>query len=315
MEAVRAEVGEKRRVLGFLRADRVEGWDSFKRALDLELTFTSNAIEGNTLTAAETTLVVEKGLTIGGKPLRDHLEAIDHFEALGYVRRLARERRAVGELDVRNLHRLVLLRSAPEIAGRHADQGRYVLTAAGRQAFPSPAEVPALMGGFADWLAGAGDGPDAAFSAHLRLVQIYPFNDGNGRVARLLMNLLLLRGGYVPVVVRPRIGWGIWRGWRRWGRMMGRFGCCCGSGWRWDWGRLLGLSKRSSVGKADARCVEKERCCDASHQRSLSVSSLRTAVSPLAIAVSSKFYQYTLVRLLHRPVVDWICNHFKVLFF
>ena len=211
LEAVRAEVAEKRRVLdpGILRAERGGAWENFEHSLDLELTFTSNAIEGNTLTAAETTLVVEKGLTIGGKPLRDHLEAIDHFEALGYVRRLARERRAIGELDVRNLHRLVLLRSAPDIAGRYADQGRYVLTGAGRQAFPSPAEVPALMGAFAEWLGGVGDAPDAAFSAHLRLVQIHPFNDGNGRVARLLMNLMLLRGGYVPVVVRPedRVGY------------------------------------------------------------------------------------------------------------
>ena len=209
LEGLRAAVAEQRRVLGELRAERVGGWENYERALDLELTFTSNAIEGNTLTAVETTLVVERGLTIGGKPLRDHLEAIDHFEALGYVRRLARERRAIGELDVRNLHRLVLLRSAPDIAGRYADQGRYVLTGAGRQAFPSPAEVPALMGGFADWLARVGDEPDAAFSAHLRLVQIHPFNDGNGRVARLLMNLMLLRGGYVPVVVRPedRVGY------------------------------------------------------------------------------------------------------------
>ncbi len=209
LAGLRAEVAERRRILGGMRAERVGGWENYEHALDLELTFTSNAIEGNTLTAVETTLVVEKGLTIGGKPLRDHLEAIDHFEALGYVRRLARGRRALGELDVRNLHRLVLLRSAPEIAGRYADQGRYVLTGAGQQAFPSPAEVPALMGGFADWLAGAGDEPDAAFSAHLRLVQIHPFNDGNGRVARLLMNLLLLRGEYVPVVVRleDRVGY------------------------------------------------------------------------------------------------------------
>ena len=87
LEGLRAEVAERRRVLRGMRAARVGGWENYEHALDLELTFTSNAIEGNTLTAVETTLVVEKGLTIGGKPLRDHLEAIDHFEALGYVRR------------------------------------------------------------------------------------------------------------------------------------------------------------------------------------------------------------------------------------
>ena len=80
---------------------------------------------------------------------------------------------------------------------------RYVLTEAGRHAFPSPAEVPALMGDFAAWLGDAPDTPETAFAAHRRLVDIHPFNDGNGRTARLLMNLVLLRGGYPPVAVRP----------------------------------------------------------------------------------------------------------------
>ncbi|MGH6795187.1 MAG: Fic family protein, partial [Methylocella sp.] len=68
--------------------------------------------------------------------------------------------------------------------------------------FPSPAEVPALMGDFSAWLAAAPATPDTAFTAHHRLVDIHPFNDGNGRTARLLMNLLLIRGGYPPVSVR-----------------------------------------------------------------------------------------------------------------
>ncbi len=70
-------------------------------------------------------------------------------------------------------------------------------------AFPSPAEVPALVGDFAGWLAAAPDTPETAFAAHRRLVDIHPFNDGNGRTARLLMNLVLIRGGYPPVTVRP----------------------------------------------------------------------------------------------------------------
>jgi Fic family protein len=97
----------------------------------------------------------------------------------------------------------VVQRSNPEIAGSYADQGRYVLTDARRHAFPSPAEIPALMGDFAGWLAAAPDTPETAFAAHRRLVDIHPSNDGNGRVARLLMNLVLLRGGYPPVAVRP----------------------------------------------------------------------------------------------------------------
>jgi len=198
-------IAEKKAELDRLRARAPAGLTNFEHAQDLELTYTSNAIEGNTLTAIETTLVVEKGITIGGKPLKDHLEAIDHFEALRYVRALARQSSSpLTELDLRNLHRLVMLRSAPEIAGRYADQARFVLTDTGRHRFPSPAEVPARMGDFAQWLAASPDTPDTAFTAHRQLVGIHPFNDGNGRTARLLMNLILIRGAYPPIAVRPQ---------------------------------------------------------------------------------------------------------------
>ncbi len=151
----------------------------------------------------ETTLVIEKGITISGKPLKDHLEALDHYDAIRYVRELARHETPLTEIDVRNLHKLVMRRSAPEIAGQYADLPRYVRTETGRHGFPSPAEVPPLMGDFAGWLATAPHNPDTAFMAHRRLVAIHPFNDGNGRTARLLMNLVLIRGGYPPVAVRP----------------------------------------------------------------------------------------------------------------
>lgn len=170
---------------------------------DLELTYTSNAIEGNTLSAPETTLVIEQGITIGGKPLKDHLEAIDHYEAIRYVRELAKQTVPLAEMDVRNLHRLVMQRSRSDVAGRYADQGRYVLTESGRHRFPSPAEIPALMGDYVRWLAAAPATPQAAFDAHRRMVDIHPFDDGNGRTARLLMNLILIRGGYPAVAVRP----------------------------------------------------------------------------------------------------------------
>ena len=102
-----------------------------------------------------------------------------------------------------------MLRSKPDVAGRYADQGRYVLTDSGRHSFPSPAEVPALMGDFSAWLGIAADTPESAFTAHRRLVEIHPFNDGDGRTARLLMNLILIRGGYPAVAVRPadRLGY------------------------------------------------------------------------------------------------------------
>jgi Fic family protein len=182
-------------------AQALTSWDHVQ---DIELTYTSNAIEGNTLTAVETTMVIEQGITVGGKPLKDHLEAIDHFEALGYVRSLARQASALTEMDIRNLHRLVVQRSMPEAAGHYAEGVRYILTDTGRHVFPSPAEIRPMMGDFAAWLGQAVLDPATAFAAHRRLVDIHPFADGNGRTARLLMNLILLRGGYPPIAVRPQ---------------------------------------------------------------------------------------------------------------
>ncbi len=202
MDKLFAQIRTKKVELDRLRERKPRALDNLEHSHDLELTYTSNAIEGNTLSAAETTLIVEQGVTIAGKPLRDHLEALDHHDAIGYVRALARESATINEADVRNLHRLIVLRSHPTIAGRYADQSRYVLTDAGRHAFSPPALVPALMGDFTAWLAAPSE-PTTAFDAHRRLVDIHPFNDGNGRTARLLMNLILIRGGYPPVAVRP----------------------------------------------------------------------------------------------------------------
>jgi Fic family protein len=196
-------IAEKRNRLDQLRPLSAEALSNLQHYYDIEITYTSNAIEGNMLSLVETTLVIEQGVTIGGKPLKDHLEALDHYDAIRYVRELAREKTPLTESDVRNVHRLVVQRSRPDIAGRYADLARYVRTETGRHEFPSPAEIPALMGDFAQWLATAPDTPETAFTAHRRLVDIHPFNDGNGRAARLLMNLVLIRGGYPPIAVRP----------------------------------------------------------------------------------------------------------------
>jgi Fic family protein len=114
-------------------------------------------------------MVIEHGVTIGGKPLKDHLEAVDHFEALRYVRDLARHSAPSREADIRNLHRLVVRRSDPDTAGRYVDQGRYVETDSTQHHFHAPEEVPALMGEFAPWLVGSAAGPlETAFAAHRR---------------------------------------------------------------------------------------------------------------------------------------------------
>jgi len=176
MHDLRARVAAKKAELDWLRPLAPHGLTNLDHVQDLELTFTSNAIEGNMLTAAETTLVVEQGLTIGGKPLKDHLEAIDHHEAIGFARALAMSSAPLTEANMRNLHGLVVRRSNPDIAGRYADQPRYVLTDSGRRAFPLPAMVPALMGDLSMRLSTAPATPEVAFEAHRRLVDIHPFN-------------------------------------------------------------------------------------------------------------------------------------------
>ncbi len=172
-----------------------------QRYYDLELTFTSNAIEGNTLTLRETAEVIEHGITVGGKRLREHLEAVDHHDALAWMRAPAASDTPIGEAAVRELHRRIVARSEPAIAGRDSTHRRRVAGSAA--VFPNPLKLPELMASFGDGVGHIAPTPAAAFDAHLRLAAIHPFADGNGRTARLLMNLLLLRAGYVPVAVRP----------------------------------------------------------------------------------------------------------------
>jgi Fic family protein len=203
LSALIAEVEQKKAQLDRLRPLSPSALGGLEHAYDLELTYTSNAIEGNTLTQIETALVIEHGVTIGGKKLKDHLEAIDHYDAIRYVREIADHTEPLTESVVRNLHALVMRRSDPEIAGSYATSARYVITDKGRHAFPAPTEVTALMGDFAAWLRAAPAAPETAFSAHRRLVDIHPFNDGNGRTARLLMNLILIRSGFPPIAIRP----------------------------------------------------------------------------------------------------------------
>jgi Fic family protein len=167
----------------------------------VELTYTSNAIEGNTLTLRETAEVIEHGITVGGKTLKDHLEAVDHYEAVLWMRELAAQAMPVGENIVRELHRRIVARSEPGIAGIYSPHRRRI--AGSSVVFPNPLKVPDLMRDFGAWLEQAPVTPEAAFDAHFRLTAIHPFSDGNGRTARLLMNLQLIRASYVPMAVRP----------------------------------------------------------------------------------------------------------------
>jgi Fic family protein len=172
-----------------------------QKAYDVELTFTSNAIEGNTLTLRETAEVIEHGVTVGGKSLKDHLEAVDHYEAIQWMRAEAARPGPIDEGVLVELHRRIVARSEPAIAGVYSPHRRRIAGSA--VVFPSPLKVPDLMAEFGTWLEIPPATPRAAFDAHFRLTAIHPFSDGNGRTARLLMNLLLIRGGYPPVPVRP----------------------------------------------------------------------------------------------------------------
>ena len=201
MEQLSRRIAERKAELDALRPLHPDLLRAVQRHFDVELTFTSNAIEGNTLTLRETAEVIEHGLTVGGKPLRDHLEAADHDDAVQWMRAQADVATPLGEDTIVELHHRIVARSQPEGAGIYSRLPRRIAGSA--VVFPNPAKIPALMEALGRWLGEAGDTPSIAFDAHYRLVAIHPFVVGNGRTARLLMNLMLLRGGYPPVAVRP----------------------------------------------------------------------------------------------------------------
>jgi Fic family protein len=120
LQKLRADVAAQKAQLDALRPLRRGALEAVRAHFDVELTYTSNAIEGNTLTLHETAEVIEHGLTIGGKPLRDHLEAQDHHAALLWMRDIAGGQTPVDETVVCELHRKIVLRSNPDIAGSYS---------------------------------------------------------------------------------------------------------------------------------------------------------------------------------------------------
>jgi Fic family protein len=200
MDDLLASIRDKKQQLDQMRPMSDAALRQLQKHYDVDLTYTSNAIEGNTLTLRETAEVIEHGITVGGKTLKDHLEAADHYQAVLWMRELATQTVAVGETTVRELHRRIVARSEPDIAGAYSPYPRRI--AGSPAVFPNPLKVPDLMQAFGIWLEQSSLTPESAFEAHFRLTAIHPFSDGNGRAARLLMNLQLIRGGYVPITVR-----------------------------------------------------------------------------------------------------------------
>ena len=185
---------------------RLENLGGLSKNLDewykVELTYTSNAIEGNTLSRTETALVLDKGLTVAGKSIQEHLEASNHSQAWEWIVRKAGIRNyKFCERDLLELHQLILQKIDDFSAGRYRNVA--VRLAGSRAILPNPAKVPDLMKKYFSWLGLKSDNKILrACEAHYRLVSIHPFTDGNGRTARLVMNLLLLVAGYPPIIVR-----------------------------------------------------------------------------------------------------------------
>jgi Fic family protein len=201
IDALKRRIALKKAQLDELRPLRPEALEGLRHYYDVELTYTSNAIEGNTLTYRETAELIEHGITVGGKPLRDHLEAEDHYQAVQFMREIAAADAPLNEAIVTELHRRIVARSKPEIAGIYSTLPRRI--AGSPVIFPNPAKLPELMARFGEELSAMPASPETAFERHYQLTAIHPFSDGNGRTARLLMNLILVRGGYPPIAVRP----------------------------------------------------------------------------------------------------------------
>ena len=167
------------------------------QAVDIEYTYESNRIEGNTLTLRETDIVVNKGLTVGGKSLREHLEAANHYEAIAFIRELAQEQVSLSERLVKQVHALILRGIDQENAGIYRSVP--VAISGSRHVPPQAWQVPKMMEElFLRLERAVGQMHPVVFAAELHegIATIHPFIDGNGRTARLLMNLVLLQQGY-----------------------------------------------------------------------------------------------------------------------
>ncbi|MEC0226171.1 Fic family protein [Paenibacillus alba] len=169
----------------------------------VEWTYNSNAIEGNTLTLLETKMVLEEGLTIGGKKLREHFEVINHSEAISYVQDVVSRNIELSEYVIKSIHHLVLKNIDDENAGRYRLIN--VMISGSQHTPPHFAVLSEKMEQLIQWYDEQKDKlhpVELAAEFHFRFVYIHPFSDGNGRTARLLMNLILMNYGYPPAIVK-----------------------------------------------------------------------------------------------------------------
>jgi len=165
--------------------------------MQIEFTYNSNAIEGNTLSLRETQLVIQEGITVRGKSLREHLEARNHPDAINYIENLARKGNTIKQDDILKAHELLMRGIDDQNTGKY--RTGQVRVAGATFMPPSASKIQSMI---SELLQTLNQNPDelrpielAAFFHH-KLVYIHPFLDGNGRTARLLMNVILMRSGY-----------------------------------------------------------------------------------------------------------------------
>lgn len=175
---------------------------SLQEKLSLEWTYNSNAIEGNTLTINETKVVLE-GITVGGKSLREHLEVINHRDAITYVEEIVQQEETLSEWQIKNLHRLVLKGIDDENAGVYRNEQVFISGA--KHIPPAPYLIQEKMNQMMNWYHHEGlklHAVERGAMLHAIFVGIHPFIDGNGRTARLLLNLELMKEGFPPVIIK-----------------------------------------------------------------------------------------------------------------
>ncbi|MBV4192329.1 MULTISPECIES: Fic family protein [Bacteroides] len=198
------EVDVQKEQLSALRPLPEEALKKIQDALDIEYTYESNRIEGNTLTLQETALVVNEGVTISGKSMREHLEAINHAEAISYIKDIAKQDIEISERTIKEIHALILHGIDRENVGRYRTVP--VMISGSTHMPPQPYLVEKQMEDFIlrfKQMEKEKIHPVLiAAYLHDELVRIHPFIDGNGRTSRLLMNLYLLRHGYVIITLK-----------------------------------------------------------------------------------------------------------------
>lgn len=203
MNELLSKIDELQKQINAQRSLNSETVLSLKDYYRIALTWSSNAIEGNTLTESETKVVIEDGLTIGGKSMRDHLEAQGHAEAFEYMTVLV-NRHDITEDDILMLHRLFYRKIDDANAGVYRKSRVFI--SGSKYPLPGPDKVPQMMNDAVKKISDIRKNEHpvvAAAKAHLDFVFIHPFVDGNGRVARLIMNLLLMQDGYNIALIPP----------------------------------------------------------------------------------------------------------------